>query len=335
MSFVLAFLALAGFACGLAFVWAGLARRYRVLDWPGQRSSHTQPTPRGGGVAIVLAMLVGLGGLLPAGGPKTSVILALVAVAVVGFWDDLRPLPAWHKLIGQGLAALPLALACPWPEPLSPASLPLPLAHLLSWAFVVFVVNAWNFMDGINGIAALAASGVAACVLVAAGSPASVHGTLAAVVMAATLGFLPMNFPKARVFMGDCGSHALGMAVAALVLWPVADARPSPAVAMAAASPFLLDVLGTLARRAWDGERLTEAHRRHLYQLVTRKGYSHARVTLGYTVWVLASGLGAMTLVAWWGGALWGLGPVLLLNAVVWWRMSRFFETGLRSEGGG
>lgn len=316
-------------SAALAEGWRRWALRRGVMDLPGGRSSHAVATPRGAGVGVVAALLVGMAVMIPATGERHAAMLSIGMVAALGLLDDLRPLPPMLKLFGQACAAIPMALVLPWPAALSPIEFAPGLAVAASLAFTLLAVNAWNFMDGINGIASLAAVVVALLAVVAAiGTDGALLGLLLA---AAALGFLPLNFPQARVFMGDSGSHGLGMTIAALVLWP----GPSLAsmAAIAAASPFLIDVLGTLLRRARDGERLTQAHRRHLYQLVTRSGYSHARVTSAYAVWMVASGGCVVAMGATGGRDDLALASVMALNAALWWLATRRFERLLRREG--
>lgn len=272
----------------LTEAWRRWALARGVMDVPGGRSSHAEPIPRGGGVAIA-AVTLAVTGWLDRGSDLGAGVLASIALAaLVGLMDDLSPLrPAW-KLAGQGLAAVPLAFAVPLSQGLLPEGLPAWAGHGASLALALLFMNAWNFMDGINGIAALSAAVVGGIASVAALAGLGATPVLAAVLAAACLGFLPLNAPKARVFMGDCGSHALGMSLVAVLL--LSPGTAMTAVVVATASPFLIDVLGTLVRRALDGEALATAHRRHLYQLVTRAGYSHARATSAYALWMAVNG---------------------------------------------
>jgi UDP-N-acetylmuramyl pentapeptide phosphotransferase/UDP-N-acetylglucosamine-1-phosphate transferase len=254
-----------------------------------------------------------------------------LVAAIVGLADDFRPLPAAWKFVGQTLAALPVAIALPLAPDGVPFVLPSPLAALASAALVLLFVNAWNFMDGIDGIAAWAAVVVCTSVLaVATGAGAALVAPVAMGLLAACLGFLPLNFPKARVFMGDCGSHALGFGLAVLVL---ASPRIEIAgVALAASAAFLVDVLGTLVLRARDGERLASAHRRHLYQLATRSGYSHARVTMAYVAWMLASGVG-MVMAQQAGREAIAAALVFFATVSAWWWLQRHFTSHLKERG--
>lgn len=305
----------------IAWLWRHWALRRGVLDVPGQRSSHATPTPRGGGVGLWLAMLAALLVAQPLGQANTGVVVGLALAGLVGFIDDLRPLSPAMKLAGQTLAAVALALALPV---LLPQGWPGASGPLLAAALALFLMNAWNFMDGIDGIAALCAVSVAAVALIAGG------GGLAPWLGAAALGFLPLNAPRARLFMGDCGSHALGFAVAVLVL----DAQRPPGAMpdsagpavfplLAACAPFVVDVLGTLAQRARDGERLASAHRRHLYQRLVQCGYSHARVTAAYAGAMLAAGGAVYWIDTTTGGGFPAMLAVYALTAAGWCLLGR------------
>lgn len=277
-----------GFVLGSALLSAAVAggwwryARHRVLDLPDERRLHQVPTPRGGGLGIAVVLLaasawLGQGGL--------AFALGLGVTAGAGLADDLRPMPALAKLALQAVGALPLALA--WP--LLPALWGPVAAVLLAWALVVALVNLWNFMDGSNGLAASQALlfGAAMALLAGIGTPVAWLGLALA---AAALGFLPWNLPRARLFLGDVGSHALGYAVAALVLLALSgDGGIAAWQPLLLASAFLLDgsltLLGRLARR----EKVWQAHRNHLYQRAIAHGASHGRVCLAYAAWTLAA----------------------------------------------
>jgi len=265
-------------------VWRWWAIRRGVLDVPSARSSHEQPTPRGAGVGLVLGVFVGwalLGGALEWSWPEAA---ALIGIAALGLYDDLRGLAPRFKFVGQLLCALPVAVTYPlWAEWLGVVP-----GTIMAMGVVVFLVNAWNFMDGINGIAAGAAAALSVSVVALGIVSVGAWNLGALLVFAACLGFLPMNLPKARVFMGDCGSHFLGMLVALLALGMQGASGPWMVIAFSA--PFVVDVAGTLVLRAMKGERLAQAHRTHLYQLVTQSGYSHVEVTCAYAAWMLITG---------------------------------------------
>lgn len=314
-----------------AEAWRRLALRRGVLDVPGHRSSHAVATPRGAGIGIAVSSALALMLWAPPGPERSAVLLGGFVVAAVGLIDDLRALPASWKFAGQTLAALPVALAMPLAPEGLPFVLPSFVAVAAGVALVLLFVNAWNFMDGIDGIAAWAAVAVCASVLAAASATGAVLVVAVAMgLLAACLGFLPLNFPKARAFMGDCGSHVLGFGLAVLVL--AAPRLETAAVALVASAAFLVDVLGTLALRARDGERLASAHRRHLYQLVTRSGYSHARVTMAYAAWMLASG-GGMVLARIAGVEAIAAALILVATTSAWWWLQRHFTSQLKERG--
>lgn len=274
----------------IAALGAWLARRYALaralLDLPGARRSHSIATPRGGGVGIVAALVALLLlavhlGPVAGTGAAWSVLGGLLAVAGVGWWDDHRDLPALGRLcvhLGAGLAVALAVLG--WPERLLDIAL---LGLAVLW--VAGMVNLWNFMDGINGIATAQAAVVA---LALTWLPGALDGpwTLVALgLCAACIGFLPFNFPRARIFLGDVGSGALGFSLAAVLL--VAASRSSPPQWLLLASlpsVFLVDAGVTLIERMVRGRRWWEAHREHAYQWAVRRGHTHSRVTTLYTL---------------------------------------------------
>lgn len=284
-------LAAAGCSYVLGFaVHAELARR-GILDRPNDRSSHKRPTVRGGGIGFITVILVG--GLLLAGWRHdlslAGILAAAAGIATISLMDDRRPVPASLRFgCHLGAALIALIFLAPWPLRLgvSPDAWTLPawLAWPLALLWIVGHTNAFNFMDGINGIAAGQAGITAsAMALLAAGAPLTAAGTpglLAALVGGAAAGFLPHNFPKARMFMGDVGSAPLGFLLALLVL-AIAHERGAwlllPLGLLHA--NFVLDTAITLVRRVLRGEAWHQAHREHFYQRLIRAGRSHTLVT--------------------------------------------------------
>lgn len=256
----------------LVGLWRALALRRAWLDHPNARSSHHRPTPTGAGVALLAALLLAA---LPAAGAADRRLLAAFApgavlLAAVGLLDDRRGLPIGLRLAAQAAATAWLLWALAVPLPWWPVLLP----AVLWW------INLYNFMDGIDGIAAGEALAVAAAALIlgAAGLPAppAVLGAAAG----AAAGFLYWNRPPARVFMGDAGSAPLGLLFAA----PAIDAFPDPA-ALAAwlilPGAFVVDASATLAMRALAGEPVHRPHRSHAYQIAARR-WGHGPVSLAY-----------------------------------------------------
>jgi Fuc2NAc and GlcNAc transferase len=266
-----------------------LALEYRLLDLPNDRSSHVVPTPRGGGIGIVVSTLVIVATLAVRDTVDFDVAVALIGggllVAGVGFIDDRRPLSARLRLTVHFAAA---AWAMAWLGGLPPMQVGATLVESGWWGYllgavaIVWVLNLFNFMDGIDGIAAAEAVFIAtaATLLPLAGAPSPV----ALVFAAACAGFLAWNWPPARIFMGDVGSGFLGyfIAVAAVVA-----ARESPValfVWLTLGGVFFADSTVTLVRRMVRGERVDAAHRSHAYQRLARRWGSHRRVTVFVTL---------------------------------------------------
>jgi UDP-N-acetylmuramyl pentapeptide phosphotransferase/UDP-N-acetylglucosamine-1-phosphate transferase len=254
----------------------------RALDVPNERSSHSRPTLRGGGLVIVLGFFAGLVIWLLEGGSLSPRALGWLAgallVAAVSFLDDLRGLGALPRLavhIG-GAAILTLAGV----QERDPSLL---LALAAAFVYVVALTNVYNFMDGIDGLAISQA--------IIGGVALGIAGTLTAnplvtisggLLAAASLGFALYNLPPARMFMGDVGSTFLGFSFAGLMLLAnigVGGGRLPIEFGLVLFAPFLFDSLVTLSRRVVRGERWYAAHRSHYYQRLVRGGLRHAQVT--------------------------------------------------------
>lgn len=274
---------------GIAALGAWLARRYALsramLDLPGARRSHSVPTPRGGGLGIVAATVAVLLlaihlGPVAGSGPAWAMLGGLLAVAGVGWWDDHRDLPALLRLgvhLGAGLMVALAVLG--WPGGALDA-----LLVGLAMLWVAAMVNLWNFMDGINGIATAQAAVVALAVTWLPGALDGPWTLVALGVCAACIGFLPFNFPRARIFLGDVGSGALGFSLAVVLL--VAASRSAPPQWLLLAllpAAFIVDAGMTLLQRMLLGRRWWQPHREHAYQWAVRQGHAHARVTYLYT----------------------------------------------------
>jgi UDP-GlcNAc:undecaprenyl-phosphate/decaprenyl-phosphate GlcNAc-1-phosphate transferase len=284
----------------------------RVMDTPEARKAHDRPTPKGGGVGIVVTFLVGIAVLYRfaafarlADPYFLGVIQASLAIAVVAFLDDLFDWPFTIKLATQVLAALvAVATGLYVTNFRIPYLGPLELAWagiLLSLLWIVFTTNAMNFIDGLNGLA----SGVAliACLFIV--FIAEQHGGWFAYAAAGLLasglaGFLPFNFPKARIFMGDVGSQFCGfmLAVLAIVASRFDGVELSFLLMPMLLSGVLFDVAFTLARRALQGESITQPHRGHLYQVAQRSGLSPVTVTLVHWGFTLYGGACCLLFVA-------------------------------------
>lgn len=252
---------------------AWFAHRWRLVDVPNHRSSHAAPIPRGAGIAVAAATIVGVA---LAGEWSRGVVVLLIVSSVlgaVGLADDRWGLPPLPRLVAQVLA--PAAATFTFGQS---DGLALVGAALLAATLVAGYVNAFNFMDGINGIAGLQAAVVGIFLaIVARGDGETALSVAGLAVAGASLGFLPYNVPRATIFLGDVGSYFLGAWLAGLALLAV-ERGASPLVVVAPFLLYLLDTSLVLAKRARRGDHLMKAHREHVYQRLVALGSSHAAV---------------------------------------------------------
>ncbi|EJF32345.1 MULTISPECIES: MraY family glycosyltransferase [Enterobacteriaceae] len=281
----------------LSFILTWCLRAYalknNVIDIPNQRSSHSIPTPRGGGVAIVISLMVGLIALsllqLISYSTMFSLIVAGGITAVVGFLDDHGHIAARWRLLMHFLAAAAglfflgnfpaielfgYTFSAGW------------IGMVFGLVYLVWMLNLYNFMDGINGLASMEAIvfSLSSLLIVwiavpdALGSDASLSVLLLG---AAALGFIFWNFPNAKIFMGDAGSGFLGITIGLLALHiGLLDSKLFLAE-MCLLGVFIVDATLTLLRRLLAGKKVYEAHASHGYQILARKYGSHKPVTLG------------------------------------------------------
>jgi len=276
-------LTVSGFAAAALAV--GAVRRYAlarsILDLPTLRSSHDVPTPSGAGIGLILAFVGLTGAFLFVVGITTQVAMALAAIlalAGIGWLDDRRGVSVGLRLlvhVAAGIALLPLAVT-------AGGSLAVNALIGMAWVLAaVSAINVVNFMDGIDGLigSQLLLFGVHLVALSPSGTQPHAWGLLLAATCA---GFLVWNWPPARVFMGDAGSGALGLAaVAGGLLLLRAEDVPVVAVFLPL-YPLFLDAATTLLRRILRRERVWKAHRSHLYQRLANGGWGHLRVTILY-----------------------------------------------------
>ncbi|HNR91239.1 MAG TPA: glycosyltransferase family 4 protein [Dokdonella sp.] len=297
-------------------------RSRKLIDEPGRRRSHVVPTPRGGGIGIVVAVL-GCA-MLPAvlegfGGERLVAVLitlAILVVAAVGWIDDHRGLGRWVRFFAQWIAGfLVLAGYEQWPAWLDIDGYWLQAGIVLLFGIlgVVWSINLHNFMDGIDGLLAAQAVFVfvAGALLMSAPYPWLADEECILVVAAfAVLGFLPFNFPRARIFMGDVGSGTLGLLVAVAVIWLLQRPDIALGTGLVLCSGFVTDATATLVLRVVRGRRWYSPHREHLYQWLVRSGWSHAQVVTAYMGWNTC----IVVPVVWWmnrdpAAAIDGVGP--------------------------
>lgn len=296
-----------------------------LIDVPNERSSHAVPTPTGGGLAIAISATVALGLLAAIGIIPARLFLALgpggAAVAAVGFIDDRRSLRARIRLLVHFTAA---AWAVAWIGPVHVFDVGRDvraldwLDYALSTVGIAWFLNMFNFMDGIDAIAASEAVFLCAgtsLLAVFSGAVSSIMGG-AVVIGAASVGFLIWNWPPAKTFMGDVGSGYLGFAFAVLGVASGTHSGSALCSCLILAGVFVVDSTYTLIRRFMRGERVTEAHRTHAFQLLAQRT-GHKNVTLAVTLvnvaWLLPWALAAAL---WPQDVMWitavALGPVIL-----------------------
>jgi UDP-GlcNAc:undecaprenyl-phosphate GlcNAc-1-phosphate transferase len=295
-----------------------LIRRPIALDRPNERSLHEHVIARGGGLAVVIVVVAGAvmavcfesealfaSSTARWAAARSTLIVAASILACVSLVDDLRSLSSRSRLLAQSAAAIALLVAA---GPVRTLWLPFvgevglgAFAYPATFLWILGLTNAYNFMDGINGIAAFQAIVAGAGWYVAAGMVgdrfAAIIGLLLGVGM---LGFLPFNFPMAKIFLGDVGSAFLGFVFAALALVIDAGER-EPRVAFAAGLlvwPFVFDASFTFWRRLLRGENVLAAHRSHLYQRQVLVRATHVRVATRYALWAILCGVAAVLVVA-------------------------------------
>jgi UDP-N-acetylmuramyl pentapeptide phosphotransferase/UDP-N-acetylglucosamine-1-phosphate transferase len=314
------------------------AWRRNLLAIPNDRASHTHPTPRGGGLVIFLVTIISWLAYLTFSSSQTidssilGYLVGALSIAAISWRDDVRSLPYWMRFaVHVGAALLPLSLVGYW----SDIALPLRGMIELGWFglpltffWIVGLTNAYNFMDGIDGLAGGQAMIAALGWLLLAwylGQP--LIAVLALFLTAATAGFLWFNWSPARIFMGDVGSAFLGYTFAVLPLLLSTSEHRLPFAALVLVWPFVFDTGFTFLRRVRRREKIFEAHRSHLYQRLVISGLPHQTVTLLY----LALALLNVLLSLWWvisvQPTIQGLVVALLIGeSYLLWRLVRHYE---------
>ncbi|AVP03231.1 MULTISPECIES: MraY family glycosyltransferase [Enterobacter cloacae complex] len=279
-------------SCALTWGLRLYAIKNNVIDQPNQRSSHSVPTPRGGGVAIVLTLLATLVWLVFTSHLSLETFLGFfvpgVLIAVIGFLDDHGHIAArWRLLMHFLAAAIGLYFLDSFPEiDMFGYVVSLPwIGMILGSVYLVWMLNLYNFMDGINGLASAQAITFSLCsvALITLNHYSGSSDAMAMIAMAlagAAVGFIVWNFPVARIFMGDAGSGFLGITIGLMILY-FAKLDPHVLIAeLCLLGIFIVDATTTLLRRLLAGKKVYEAHASHCYQILARKYKSHVPVTL-------------------------------------------------------
>lgn len=277
---------------GVSLVLTGAMRRYALarslMDVPNVRSSHSIPTPRSGGIAIVLSFLIVLPVFGLFGTIGWTLIWALLGagtgIAILGFLDDYGHIAVRWRLFGHFVGSI---WALFWLNGLPPLNIFGTafdlgwVGHVLAAIYLVWMLNLYNFMDGIDGIAGVEAVTVCLGVCLTYRLAGYDHLIWAPLLLAmSVLGFLYWNFPPARIFMGDAGSGFLGMVLGVLSLQAAWNAPALLWGWVILLGVFIVDATLTLIRRFLQGARIYEAHRSHAYQFASRQSGRHSIVTL-------------------------------------------------------
>jgi Fuc2NAc and GlcNAc transferase len=266
------------------------ARNLGLIDIPNQRSSHTQPTPRGGGIVFTATFYLGLLALFALGVVNENWMLGLFIggplVAIIGFLDDRNSLPALIRLMVHFVAAIATyaIISRMFAYHIEISFLPTDNQAFLGIfcvLYIMWMINLYNFMDGIDGMAGT--QGVVTALLSASlsfwqGSPQL--GAIYLLLAASVGGFLFHNWSPAKIFMGDCGAYFLGFAFATLALISKVYLGHSIHAHMILLGVFICDATYTLLLRAAQGKRIYQAHRDHAFQHAVQRGLSHRRVNL-------------------------------------------------------
>ncbi len=279
------------------------ARKRHILDIPNERSLHIHPTPRGGGVAIVLITLVGTWSLWKFMEPSQSwrglllYTLGALLIAIVSWLDDLHPMPSWIRFSAQSIgAAAAIAGFGYWTQVNTPFHGPLhlvwPVGLAITFFWIVGLTNAYNFMDGSDGLAGIqAVIAGASWSYIGITSGNQILAALGVLVAGSSLGFLKHNWTPARIFMGDIGSAFLGYTFAVFPLMCTGtdkDRLGAPLMGLLLVWPFVFDTTFTFLRRLGNGEDIFRAHRSHLYQRLIQTGQSPGLVAILYSSLSLA-----------------------------------------------
>jgi UDP-N-acetylmuramyl pentapeptide phosphotransferase/UDP-N-acetylglucosamine-1-phosphate transferase len=275
----LSFLSLSG-SFFLTWIFRNFSMKRKILDIPNERSSHTIPTPRGGGLAIVIAWYTGITALFFMGMLSKSLYFALLSGLLLGctsLIDDVIDLKPIIRLIAQIITVIIAFFFLHGIQPVLVFGndiLPGFLLYPITILGMVWFINLFNFLDGIDGYASLEAITLAIAFFLFTGQIINL------ILIASVLGFLIWNWPKAKIFMGDVGSTQLGFIIVVLGIYFHNENKLSFIYWIILSAPFWFDATLTLFRRWRNKEKLSQAHRKHIYQRFVQSGFSHLKVDI-------------------------------------------------------
>jgi UDP-N-acetylmuramyl pentapeptide phosphotransferase/UDP-N-acetylglucosamine-1-phosphate transferase len=314
--------------------------RLHILDHPNERSLHTTPTPRTGGVAIVIGLLAGgifLFLVSGVGFPRELRWLGGLAVLIasVSYLDDRRHIPVGYRLATHLVASVLLVIAG-----LTVGSLSLPgiahpipawLAGVLTVLFAVWMVNLYNFMDGMDGFAGgMTVFGFGTLALLGWWGGDHDFAAVNLIIAGGAAGFLIFNFPPAKIFMGDAGSSTLGFLAAGMSLWANASGLVPLWISVLVFSPFIVDATVTLFRRLIRREKVWQAHKTHYYQRLVQANWGHRKTVLVEYGLMVACAAGALTAYRATAVVQWAIITGAILLYVVFFRFVRATEVSVR-----
>ncbi len=284
ISFFLIFFVL---AFGFTYFMRSYALKKNIIDNPNERSSHSTPTPRGGGVAIVCSYLLALAVLMYSQQLTVHIGLTIMAagfvIALLGFLDDHGHINSMLRLVIHFLVAVAVVISLGGfgsVDVFGGVQLGF-MANVIVVLFLVWLLNLYNFMDGINGIASVEAITVTASMATLYYVlNISLHSDVLWLLGACVFGFLLWNFPKAKIFMGDACSGFLGLTLGILALIALKENLALFCAWIICLGVFVVDATYTLIKRVLNGYKMYDAHRSHSYQILSRKCGSHTPVTL-------------------------------------------------------
>jgi len=262
----------------LTWIVRVIAIRRNIIDIPNERSSHLIPTPRGGGIAVVVTWFAGVTFLFFLGLLDNNLFLALLSgiiLAIVSLLDDIISLKPLLRMIFQVLTAILAFYFVGGMKPVvlfNDVAIPAFVVYPIAIIGIVWFINLYNFLDGIDGYASIEAISLGIAFYLLTGD------VLNAVVVASVMGFLIWNWPKAKIFMGDVGSTQLGFILVILGIYYHNQQQLSIVWWLVLTTPFWFDATLTLFRRWRNKEKLSQAHRKHIYQRLVQSGFSHLKV---------------------------------------------------------
>lgn len=266
-------------SCGVVL---RMAKRFDMIVQPGERQSHEVATPTGAGLGLIFSLIVttvGIQFFLPF--PTfwwLYMLPGVVILAAAGWFDDRHHISSLLRLLIQLVVSLCLLSSVCFQNPVINAGMCAGIIVAMIW-----LMNLYNFMDGSNGMAGF--QGVFAGLVMAAlflNGDQLAMAMLSLAVAAACIGFLPLNFPRASIFMGDVASVPLGFIFASMAVYGMHTGTISPALSVLIMSVFIVDATLTLVARVFAGERWYTAHNQHVYQRLIAEGWSHSRVLVIY-----------------------------------------------------